>query len=168
MDNILFNDEDYFYEVDFFKGQLYYKLKKGTIDVELIFQPEYNRARHELLNFYFVDTEAEREQFMKRRTIHEYILNFGLIVRKEFFPFLSAYLMGSIGVGYFDEGSERMAMGFAFSDNIALGASLRFLKNFHFEIRPGFRHVSNANLNYPNSGYNSLNLELGLSYDMGN
>lgn len=165
IDNFLFNDEDYAYEVNFYKLQLYYKLKEGFFDLDILLQPEYNRAQHELLNFYFVNTPEERERFMQPKYINEYIFNIGMLLRKRIWSFLDIYMMGSIGPGYFDQETERLAKGFAFSDNIALGITLQCLRSLFLDVRPSFRHVSNANLKYPNSGYNSLNIEFGVSYD---
>lgn len=165
INNFLFNDADYAYQVDFRKVQVYYRLKRKKLALDLLFQPEFNTAHHELLNYWFVDTDEERAEFMQKKEIKEYIMNFGLVVSKEILPWLEFYALGSIGPGYFDTRSERLAKGFAFSDNIALGVNLAFAKNISINIQPSFRHVSNADLQTPNSGYNTLNIEAGLAYD---
>lgn len=162
--NFLMENTDYFYELKFYKFQLYYEFKKGKVNWEFLVQPEYNIAQHELLNKYFVYTEEEREEFMQLRTIHEYVLNFGIVVRKEINSILSIYALGSIGPGYMDRGTERLAKGIAFSDNLALGLSFEPFPDFMIELRPCYRHLSNANLKRPNSGHDSLNFEFGLSY----
>ncbi|MGB5943118.1 MAG: acyloxyacyl hydrolase [Leeuwenhoekiella sp.] len=164
INNFLFSDEDYAYEVKFHKLPVYYNLKKGKFDIDLLFQPEYNRARQELLNFWFVDTDKEREIFMRPKTINEYILSVGIIVRKDVFPWLNAYVIASVGPGYFDRGTERVAKGFAFSDVLGLGLRLKISERFSFQFQPTVRHISNANLKKPNSGHNSLNWESGLVY----
>tara|TARA_Y100000815_G_scaffold257437_1_gene266006 strand:+ start:3642 stop:4244 length:603 start_codon:yes stop_codon:yes gene_type:complete len=165
INNFLFNDTDYAYKVEFRKVQLYYRLKRKKLNLDLLFQPEWNTARHELLNYWFVNTDAEREEFMQEKKIEEYILNLGVVISKEILPWLEVYALGSIGPGYFDTRTERLAKGFAFSDNIALGINLGFMKNWSINIQPSFRHVSNANLKVPNGGYNSLNIEAGLAND---
>ena len=52
--------------------------------------------------------------------------------------------------------------GFAFADVVALGLGYQAGKLF-FEITTGLRHVSNADLKYPNSGHNSSNIDLSIS-----
>jgi hypothetical protein len=64
-----------------------------------------------------------------------------------------------------DTETERMSQGFAFSDVIALGLSVK-ADRFQFDIRPSFRHVSNAGFNDKNAGYNTKNIELCISYGL--
>ena len=61
-----------------------------------------------------------------------------------------------------DTETERLSKGFAFSDVIALGFSLKVDKVI-FDIRPSLRHVSNAGLQSSNAGFNTKNIEFGLS-----
>ncbi|WGK64877.1 acyloxyacyl hydrolase [Croceiramulus getboli] len=165
VNNLLFNDEDYAYVLRTFKGQAYYRIKEGKLDLELLFEPQINQARHELLNMYFVNPE-DRERFMQERPINEYLISGGFLVRKTLFNTLEGYVLGSLGLGYIDEASERLAKGFTFVDQISLGISWGFMKNGYIDIRPSFRHMSNANLKRPNSGYNSLNIEFGIAFDI--
>jgi len=62
-----------------------------------------------------------------------------------------------------DTETERISQGFAFADVLAIGFSAR-LNQFQFDIRPSIRHVSNAGLNSQNAGYNTRNIEFGISY----
>ncbi|WP_416443049.1 acyloxyacyl hydrolase [Leeuwenhoekiella sp. A16] len=163
-DNILFNDEDYSYKVDYYKFKFFYPLKQGKTSFDLLIQPEYNHAKHELLNFYFVYTDEEREEFMQERRINQYVLSVSFVVRREVFDFLDAYAQLSVGPEYIDRHSERLAKGLAFADELAIGLSFKTFKSLRIDIQPSFRHVSNANLQKPNSGYNSLNIETGLTY----
>ena len=71
--------------------------------------------------------------------------------------------MVSTGPMISDKETERLAKGFAFSNVIALGISFKVQK-FEFDIRPNFRHVSNAGLSSPNIGFNTKNIEFGLSF----
>ena len=164
VDNFIFTDDDYFYEVDFHKLQLYYRIRNGKFKFDLLFQPEYNQAKHKLENKYFVDPD-QREEFMRLKTINEYVLNLGFLIRKDILSFVDAYLLLSAGPGYFDKATERMAKGLAFSDNVALGLSFKTYKNFYLDLRADYRHLSNANLSKPNSGYDTLNVEVGVSYN---
>jgi len=62
-----------------------------------------------------------------------------------------------------DTQTERMTNGFAFADVFALGVSAQ-VNQFRFDLRPSLRHVSNAGLNSENAGYNTKNIEIGISY----
>jgi hypothetical protein len=70
--------------------------------------------------------------------------------------------LGSIGPMISDTETERLAKGFAFSDIVDLGVGYKVGK-IMFEVRPGVRHVSNANLQSPNSGLNSSNINFSIS-----
>ena len=61
--------------------------------------------------------------------------------------------------------TERMANGFAFSDVLSFGLTYK-IKAISFDVRYGVRHVSNAELQQPNSGYNTTNLEVGILVDL--
>jgi hypothetical protein len=74
---------------------------------------------------------------------------------------MSFFMMGSVGPMISDTQTERLAKGFAFSDIIAAGVTYKTGKVM-FEVRPGLRHVSNANLQFPNCGHNSTNIDFGL------
>lgn len=50
-----------------------------------------------------------------------------------------------------------------FADVLALGFKGR-IDEFRFDIRPNIRHVSNAELNSENAGYNAKNIEFGIRY----
>ncbi|MFD2828402.1 hypothetical protein ACFSYG_18130 [Leeuwenhoekiella polynyae] len=67
---------------------------------------------------------------MRYKFINEYVFNCGLIIRTSITEKLNIYGLTSIGPGYFDEDSERMAKGIGFSDNLALGINFQFFKSF--------------------------------------
>jgi hypothetical protein len=166
-----FNNKDYTFTNHFYKLQLYYKLKKTKhFQYEILFQPEVNFAAHQLLNFYFVKPETpdyieKREEYTRLRDIHEYVLNTGFLVRKPVSKDCSFYLLGSIGPMITDTETERMSDGFAFADVLAVGFSLK-VKNVQFDLRSSVRHVSNAGLGSENAGYNTKNIECGISYSL--
>lgn len=169
-DNFLFNDTDYSYDVHFYKIQLYYPLKKGNyFSYELLVQPEINKAQHQLHNLYFVTPDEvnfikKRDLFTQKRTFNEYVLNVGFIVKKAIFERMNSYLLISVGPSYIDIETERLAKGFAFSDNLALGLNYTIWKNFTIDFRTVIRHISNAELQKPNGGYNTLNFETGFVF----
>ena len=166
-----FNNNNYTFTNHFYKVQLYYKLKETKhFQYEILVQPEVNFGTHQLLNFYFVkpdtpDFEQKREEYTKLKDIHEYVLNIGFLVRKPISKTFSVYALGSIGPMITDTETERMSDGFAFADVLALGFSAR-LQKLKFDLRPSIRHVSNAGLGAENAGYNTKNIEFGISYSL--
>ena len=166
-----FNNKNYTFTNHFYKVQLHYKLKeKKHFQYEILVQPEVNFGTHQLLNFYFVkpdtpDFEQKREEYTRLKDIHEYVLNIGFLVRKPISKTFSVYALGSIGPMITDTETERMSDGFAFADVLALGFSAR-LQKLKFDLRPSIRHVSNAGLGAENAGYNTKNIEFGISYSL--
>ncbi|MFQ6599336.1 acyloxyacyl hydrolase [Flavobacterium sp. C3NV] len=166
-----FSNRNYTFTNHFYKAQLYYRIKEMKhFQYEILIQPEINFASHQLLNFYFVKPETpdyieKREEYTKLKDIHEYVLNFGFLVRKPIGKTFSIYALGSIGPMITDTETERMSDGFAFADVLAFGISAK-VDQFRFDIRPSIRHVSNAGLNSENAGYNTKNIEIGISYGL--
>jgi hypothetical protein len=167
-----FNSPDYTYDAVFYKFQFNYGLfTKGKWIFELNAEPALYVVEHQLLNKYYVrpdwgdDYLEKREEFTQKKTINEYVINFGFLSRYIIFSRFSVYALGSIGPMFSDTDTERMSAGFAFSDIFALGSSYQ-IKRFLIDFRYSLRHVSNANIRKPNNGYNSANLEFGLTYQI--
>lgn len=160
-------NSDYTYTNSSYKVLFYKKWKScKEVDFSFFFGPEYNRASHQLLNFYFVkpetpNYEAKRDAFMQLKTIHEGILHLGIIIQKKLNNKSRVYILGSVSPMITDTETERLSKGFAFCDSIALGYILDF-NTFSLDIRPSFRHTSNAGLNTSNAGFNTKNIELGI------
>ena len=169
VDNPIFSDGDYFYEFQLRKFQIYYKIKEGNIfDYEFIFQPEVNTVKHQLTSDRYIVSRhhplIERvEEMQSFKTFNEYIMNFGVIIRKNIGLKSSLYLLASIGPGYFERTTERMEEGIGFSDNLALGFSYD-LKRFFIDTRLGYRHVSNGDINEVNDGYDAMVIDLGIGF----
>ena len=166
-----FNNNDYTFTNHFYKLQFYYKLKQTKhFQYEILIQPEVNFGMHQLLNFYFVKPEdpgfeEKRAEYTKLKDVHEYVLNVGFLVRKPVGKKCSFYVLGSIGPMITDTETERMSDGFAFADVLAVGFSIQ-IKRLQFDLRPSIRHVSNAGLGSENAGYNTKNIEVGISYSL--
>lgn len=166
-----FSNTDYTFTNHFYKLQLYYKLKKAKhFQYEVLIQPEINFAEHQLLNVYFVkpekpDYQQKRDEYTQLKEVREYVLNLGFLVRKPINKNCSFYVLGSIGPMINDTETERMSKGFAFADVLALGFSFRVQK-IQFDIRSEIRHVSNGGLGGKNAGYNTKNIEFGVSYSL--
>ena len=167
-----FNSKDYDYSVQFYKIQINYQLfDKRRWIYELNIEPSFYVAEHQLLNEYYVkpsdrdDYLEKREEYTKNKQINEYVLNLGFLIRHKTFEKISTYVLGSIGPMISDTETERMPSGFAFSDIIALGSTYK-INSIFLDIRLSIRHVSNANLNSPNNGHNSTNIEIGFMYQL--
>lgn len=164
-----YNNSDYSHNVHGYKALINYPVKKtGRFTYELQVEPGIYVARHRLLNKFFIQPDKGanylelRDLFSQERTITEYALNIGILVRYNLRDRLSFFILGSTGPMYTDTETERLAKGFAFSDIFAFGVAYRVGK-IMFEIRPGLRHESNLNTQYPNSGHNSSNIDFGIS-----
>jgi hypothetical protein len=161
-------NKNYSYTNSYYKIQVCYELKETkNFKYELVVQPEINFATHQLLNLYFVTPEEpnyieKREKYTKLKDIKEYALGIGFCVRKPISKIASVYVLASIGPMITDTETERLSKGFAFSDVLALGFSLKVDKVL-FDVRPSLRHVSNAQLQSSNAGFNTKNIEFGLS-----
>lgn len=166
-----FNNTDYTFTNHFYKAQLYYRLKKTrNFEYDILVQPEINFGKHQLLNLYFVKPETpnfeeKRVEYMQLKNVHEYVLNLGFMVRKPIGKIFSCYVLGSIGPMITDTETERMSKGFAFADVLAVGFTAAY-DQFQIDIRPSLRHVSNAGLGSSNAGYNTKNIEFGISYKL--
>jgi hypothetical protein len=164
-------NDDYTYSNSYYKLHLYYTLKKTKrFKYEILLQPELNFATHQLLNPNFVQPDdpnyiEKRERYTKLKDIKEYVLNVGFLMRKQIFKKASVYVLGSVGPMIIDTETERLSKGFAFSNVVALGITFKINK-ITFDIRPSFRHVSNAGLQGSNSGYNTKNIDFGFSFSL--
>jgi hypothetical protein len=165
-----YDDPDYTHECKSLKGLFNYELKRtGRISCELQIEPGLFLAKHQLLNEFFIQPESgadylqQRVKYSFERTITEIAVNAGILVRYNSGEKLGFFILGSIGPMYSDSSTERLAGGFAFSDIIEAGVSYNTGK-IMFEIRPGLRHTSNADLWFPNSGHNSTTIDFGLSF----
>jgi hypothetical protein len=164
-----YNSPDYKYNVTGYKAVINYRFKElRFFSFEFQSDPGIFFARYTLLNPYFVQPDYGpdylelREIYTKERTFVEYVLNLGILIRYKPKGRLSFFLLGSIGPMISGTETERLAKGFAFSDIVGIGASYK-TGRFVFDIQPSLRHVSNADIKFPNCGHNSSNINLGIS-----
>lgn len=145
---------DYYYQVKFY--QLQYSVaisQKKTFGIELIAQPQYNISKYKMY------PHDDTKDYL---TGYEYGLNIGFLVRKNVATdLLSFYMMLSTGPHYASGTPHRQANGFLFSNNLCAGIDLRIYKTLYFDLRPGFRHISNAKLREPNAGLNDITFTEG-------
>lgn len=164
--NILFFDKDYDYKTNVYKFQLFYTIQKGeSWGVNLILQPQYQKAQHQLLNEQFITPDEEnfeflREKFTQKKDISLYAFEVALQLRKSIIKNISFEASLGLGAGYLSLESERLAKGFTFIENVSLGLAHKINKS-EFFLATTVGHVSNFNIQKPNSGYNILGFELG-------
>jgi hypothetical protein len=168
---IFLSDKDYSYDSNIVKIQLFYNIKKGNLSFDLIIEPTVGFAKHQLLNFYFIEPNQinyleKRAEFTKSKLITEYILINQFVMHKKISGSFNIYTFIGVGSMYISKRTERLAKGFAFAENIGLGFSVKIAKNIYFDLRGRLRHLSNAELQKPNSGINIASLETGLSFNL--
>jgi len=164
--NILFFDKDYDYKTNAYKFQLFYSIQNGeNWDVNLILQPQFQKAQHQLLNEQFITPDEEdfeflREKFTQKKDISLYAFEVALQLRKSIIKNISFEASLGLGAGYISLESERLAKGFTFIENVSLGFTHKINKS-EFFLATTVGHVSNFNIQKPNSGYNIFGFELG-------
>ena len=164
--NFLFNDEDYRYQIHVFKAQLFYNLIEWEKwDFNLLIQPQVQMGQHQLLNPFFIQPEDGnvdelRERFTQERTLSLLAFELGFQFRREVFNGLFFEANFGLGVAYIDKDTERLAQGFTFIENISLGFAHPF-KSSEIYIGGQIGHVSNFDIQLPNSGYDTLGFEIG-------
>jgi hypothetical protein len=164
--NFLFNDKDYDYQTHVFKAQLFYSLiewKKW--DFNLIIQPQVQVAQHQLVNPFFIqpedgNVEELRERFTQERTLSLLAFELGFQFRRETFKRLFFEANFGLGAAYIDKETERLAKGFTFIENISLGFAYQF-KSSEIYVGGQIGHVSNLDLQMPNSAYDIMGFEIG-------
>lgn len=166
-----FKNKNYTFDNQFYKIHVGYVIKKTKrYTWELVVEPEINLGRHQLINPFFITSDdpdyiIKREYYSKMNNVNQYILNLGICIRKPISKTLSIFILGSSGSLISDAKTERLAKGFALSNVLAIGIDLE-LNTFIFEIKPSFRHVSNAGFKSPNLGFNTANIEFGFYFSI--
>lgn len=148
---------DYDYHVIFFQVQYYYALSpRKTWGIDILVQPQYNRTRFKYVNTDIIEAKG-----------FEFGLNTGILIRKNLYhDHLSIYSLFSAGPHYVSGVPERQAPGFIFSDNIFLGINIKLSGNTYFDLRAGYRHISNASLKEINNGVDNTVLSGGLLFNL--
>jgi Lipid A 3-O-deacylase (PagL) len=142
----------YYYQVTFYQLQYYHSIsRKGTFGIDILAQPQYNSTKYKMYD--------DATNYLKG---YEFGLNIGFLFRKNTLNNrLSFYILISSGPHYVSGTPHRQSSGFIFSNNLSAGVNLRLYKNLYADIRPGFRHISNGKLRFPNAGLNDLTLTGG-------
>ncbi len=167
---IPFNSGSYTYE--YLSAGINYKWlfrAKGRWKFYWRIQPAYHHAKHQLINRWYKLDERDQAyaqkipQYQELKTIREYVLSFGFVPQLKISEGLSVFGLASIGPLFTDTETERLARGLAFADVAALGLLIH-CKNWEIRMLVGIRHVSNANLLFPNNGHNASFLSMQIGY----
>lgn len=170
--NFLFNDKDYSYSTNTYKLQAFYRLGNWkSFDIELIVQPQVQFLEHQLMNMHFVTPAAnnyqeKRSEFTRLKKMYLYAFELGFVLKRKIIKQLEMQVTIGLGIATIDTRSERMAKGFTFIENGSLGCSYQTSKKTFFYIGTNIGHVSNLNFKSPNSGFNILGYEIGISYSL--
>tara|TARA_A100001015_G_scaffold245664_1_gene281691 strand:- start:16 stop:672 length:657 start_codon:yes stop_codon:yes gene_type:complete len=143
----------------------------GNFKVDVLSELGYYFSKHQLRNKWFTTTsnfddfpENFQEKMMVEKNIHQLATHLGITLNWFLSSKIAVFGYGSVGPMWTSQETERLAAGFAFSDNIGLGMKLKYKKNFWISSVLILRHESNANLKFPNSGHNSVGLRLGVMF----
>ena len=166
--NFVFYNHDYFYKTHIVKVNVHYAIRNGFFQLELNLQPQLHFIKHQLLNKYFVlptdeNYEENRIAFTKLKSIQLYALQFELLAKRKITKRLEAFAFFAIGPAIIDTETERLSKGYTFIENIGLGLSFELREKLFLDVKPSFNNISNAQFQLSNSGYNTLNFEIGLS-----
>lgn len=159
-------ENDYTFESKIVKFSNHFKLHRSNKNqFEILIEPSYYKSQHQMLNFWYISHTVEnsdelRAKYMTLKSINEYVLNIGILYRRLLSSNSSVFALLNSGPMYIDTDTERLKKGFAFSDILAFGYNFRY-KTISFDVKCMYRHVSNANLQKPNFGLNTVGIELG-------
>ncbi len=99
----------------------------------------------------------------KEHSGYEFGVGFGGLIKANKWKNFKPYAGFAIGPHYVSGTPSRQSKGFIFSDNIFIGSTFNLTSDIDFDLRLGFRHISNASIKKPNGGINDANLSIGFS-----
>jgi len=150
-------DLNYQYEVRQFEIQYSYTLFPGRIfDFDVLASPQVNLSRYKRNEM--IEKEAQGAEW-------GFTMGIAPTLHSED-QRMAFYLLISSGPLYITGSPERQSYGFNFSSNFMTGVNFRIIDRIHLDFRSGFRHLSNADIRYPNAGLNNLIWSAGLSYGL--
>jgi hypothetical protein len=92
-------------------------------------------------------------------------LNMGLIIERHVEGRRGAFFAGvSSGPHFLLKETHRQTSGPIFSSALFFGFAFQLTRHLVVDIRPGYRHISNAGIYIPNGGINNSTLSTGLFY----
>ena len=151
--NVWGNTINSYYDINLFTLEYYYSIyRKRNWNLNLLAFPQYNITSYKF--------DANQPQINQG---YEFGVNFGIQCSyKVLNGKLNPYLLISAGPHYISGAPQNQVPGFIFSDNAALGSQVIMLDALFLDLRVGVRHISNAELRFPNAGVNNLIFSIGL------
>lgn len=164
----LLHDKDYNYKVNTVALQLFYPLKRGKYNFDLLIEPTIGFAQHQLLNIFFVkdsetNFETKRNEFVKNKQLSELLLIGNVVISRVLFKGESLYAIFGFGSMTINKRTERLAKGYAFVSTIGIGLSTKLSNGLYFNVSGKLRHLSNAELKQPNGGINTGSVGFGFN-----
>ena len=134
-------------------------------------QPRIHSIQHQLINEQFVLPSEEnylekRIEFTTPKNMHLYAIEFGVALKKKLLKKVDILATIGLGIATITERTERLAKGFTFIENGALGISFQTSNTTFLYLGSSIGHISNLNFKSPNSGYNVLGYDIGFSYQL--
>lgn len=165
------DDPDYTLEGFTFKPQWFYHLRKlGSWDFNAILQPQFQLLTHQLQNRFFVqpddfpnDTEAYRDRFTQERNLSFFAFELGFQLKRSITRSVHFEFVAGLGAGYIDADTERLAQGFTFVENLSFGLAKTY-ENCEIYLGFNLNHISNLDIQLPNSGYDMIGWEIGYRF----
>lgn len=157
-----FKEADYSWEVNQIKFQINYPIKEGRKFIyEATVEPQVNFVKYRQFDRSLNRPENAPKAVADENHLIEFGLTLGGIARYPITKEISIYGMVNFGTFYLANRNKRIAEGIAFASQASLGVRIRVFKRTYFDVRAGMRHLSNAGLQKPNGGVNTLNMESG-------
>ena len=168
-----FNSENYKLTQQHILGHLrLQQYQLGGFKVDVLSELGYYFSKHQLRNKWFTTTsyfddfpDDFQEKMLTEKNIHQLAAHWGVSLNWFINPKIAVFGYGSIGPMWTSQLTERLAAGFAFSDNIGLGVKVKYKEHFWVSCTLVIRHESNADITFPNSGHNSVGFRLGLVFN---
>lgn len=145
-----YTDQDYLHLNNYFRANYYQTIKTyGKYShLQYAVEPEINFVRHRDAGERFRQNQIETS------------VTIGIISRHYLGCDRKWSVYGILGTGpaYLDTDSERQSHGLAMINTVGVGIS-RPVQDVVLELRPNFRHISNAGFNSPNRGLDTFNIQ---------
>lgn len=169
-----FNSLEYTFEQVHMLGQFELKsIGYKKFNLQFLAEGGYYCARHQLINKWFTTTEFFKDfpddfqqNMLEKKYVHQVIFHAAVEITRFITPKTQLFGYAAIGPMWTSKQTERLAKGFAFSDNIGLGLKFKLIKNMWLSSLVFLRHESNANLQFPNSGHNTLGVRMGVVFNL--
>ena len=168
-----YNDKDYTLTQQHILAQFVVKqFDMGSVGATITAEGGYYLSQHQLINKWFTTSpkfkdfpENFQETMLKKKSIHQIATHLGIELSYYLTPKTALFGYAAIGPMYTSQQTERLAAGLAFSDNVGIGIRIKYNPRIWIISTVLFRHESNADLKFPNSGHNTTGIRLGVRFN---